>query len=293
MLKPTHIFLAVLVTAIWGFNFVVIKLGVATVPPLLLTGLRFSLSAIPAIFFVARPNAPLSYVFSFGFVLGVIKFGLLFVAIHIGLAAGLASLVLQLQAFFTIVFASVILSDRPKPLQILGGALALSGIGVIAASRWSGPELLPLGLVIAAACAWGVANLISKKSGETNVLSFIVWASLIPPIPLFILSWALEPHDLILATFTHPSAMALGAVAFLAWPATIFGFGVWNFLLSKYPASTVAPFSLLVPIFGIASGVLILGESFDHLTIIGTVLVILGLLINTFGARLTLALKPA
>jgi O-acetylserine/cysteine efflux transporter len=285
MLKPVHILLAVLVSVIWGFNFVVIKVGVAEVPPLLLTGLRFTFAALPAVFFVKRPTAHWTSISAFGFVLGVVKFGLLFVAIHQGLTASLASLVLQLQAFFTIVIATVILRERPKPIQILGAAVALSGIGVIAASRWSGPELLPLALAVASAIAWGFANIISKTSGEKNMLSYVVWSSLVAPVPLFALSWALEDHAAITKILMHPTLIAAGAVAYLAWPVTIVGFAVWNFLLSKYPTSTVAPFSLLVPIFGIASGVMILREPFGAAAIAGGTLIVLGLILNTFGPR--------
>jgi O-acetylserine/cysteine efflux transporter len=285
-LKPTHALLALFVTAIWGFNFVVIKLGVAEVPPLLLTGLRFMFAALPAVLFVPKPKAAWHYVVAFGFLLGVVKFGMLFVSIKIGLSASLASLVMQLQVFFTIVFAAVLLGERSKPVQIFGALIAFSGIGIIALSRWNGPELLPLGLAVLAALTWGVANIVSKKSGETNVLSFIIWASLVPPLPLFALSWMFEDQALIIATLTNPSWLTIATVAFLAWPATVFAFGSWNFLLGRYPANTVTPFALLVPIFGIASGIIFLSEPFDKFEIIGSGLVLGGLMLNVFGPRL-------
>ncbi|MGL4490832.1 MAG: EamA family transporter [Rhizobiaceae bacterium] len=289
-LKPVHALLALFVTAIWGFNFVVIKVGVAEVPPLLLTGLRFLFAALPAIFFVPKPKAAWQYVAAFGFLLGVVKFGMLFVSIKIGLSASLASLVMQLQVFFTIVFAAVLLGERSKPIQIIGGIIAFAGIGIIAASRWNGPDLWPLLLAVLAALTWGVANIVSKKSGETNVLSFIVWASLAAPVPLFLLSYLFEDHALIRATLLEPSWLTIATIAFLAWPATVFAFGSWNFLLGRYPANMVTPFALLVPIFGIASGIVFLGEPFDRFEIAGSMLVLAGLLLNMFGARL---LKPA
>ncbi len=284
-LKPAHALLALFITAIWGFNFVVIKVGVAEVPPLLLTGLRFLFAALPAVFFVPRPKAAWQYVAAFGFLLGVVKFGMLFVSIKIGLSASVASLVMQLQVFFTIIFAAVLLGERSKPVQIVGAIIAFAGIGVIAASRWNGPELLPLILAILAALTWGVANIVSKKSGETNVLSFIVWASLVPPLPLFALSWLFEDHALIRATLLHPSWLTIATIAFLAWPATVLAFGSWNFLLGRYPANMVTPFALLVPIFGIASGIIFLGEPFDAYEVIGSVLVLGGLMLNVFGPR--------
>jgi O-acetylserine/cysteine efflux transporter len=284
-LKPIHALLALIVTAIWGFNFVVIKMGVAEVPPLLLTGLRFFFAALPAVFFIARPKAALKYVVAFGFLLGVIKFGLLFISIKIGLSAGLASLVMQLQVFFTIAFAALLFGERSKPVQILGALVAFTGIGIIALSRWHGPEILPLMLAVCAALTWGVANTVAKKSGETNVLSFIVWASLVPPLPLFFLSWAFEDHAQIIATLANPSWLTIATIAFLAWPATVFAFGSWNFLLSRYPANIVTPFALLVPIFGIASGIILLGEPFATIEISGGALVLAGLILNMFGPR--------
>jgi O-acetylserine/cysteine efflux transporter len=285
-LRPVHALLALFVTAIWGFNFVVIKVGVEQVPPLLLTGLRFFFAALPAVFFVPKPKAAWHYVAAFGFLLGVVKFGMLFVSIKIGLSASLASLVMQLQVFFTIVFAAVLLGERSKPVQIAGALIAFSGIAIIAASRWNGPQLVPLALAVLAALTWGVANIVSKKSGETNVLSFIIWASLVPPLPLFLLSWLFEDHALISAAVFHPSWLSIATIAFLAWPATVFAFGSWNFLLGRYPANMVTPFALLVPIFGIASGIIFLHEPFDGYEIVGSILVLSGLILNVFGPRL-------
>ena len=291
MTKPSssftlpHLLLALLVTALWGVNFVVIKLGVAEVPPLLLTGLRFLFAAIPAVFFIPRPKAATRHVAGYGFILGVIKFGLLFVAMSIGLSASLSSLILQLQAFFTMGLAMLLLRDAPKPVQVAGAILAFAGIGVIAASRWSAQEALPLTLAVLAAFAWGIANIIAKKSGETDMLAFIVWASLVPPLPLFALSWATEDHAQIISALTNPSLVSVGSVLFLAWVATILGFGVWNFLIHRYSVSAVAPFSLLVPVFGIISGVVLLNDAFGPASLLGAALVFAGLALNVFGPR--------
>lgn len=285
MVKPLHILLAVVITAIWGFNFVVIKVGVAEVPPLLLTGLRFVFAAVPAVFLVAPPRVGPGTVGLYGFTLGVIKFGLLFVAIHQGLSAGLASLVLQLQAFFTILLAFAALGEKPRLLQMLGAGVAFTGIGVIAAGRWQGPDFVPLLLVVLAAFFWGIANVTAKRAGKVDMLSFIVWASLVPPLPLFLLSWMVEDHTAILAAITSPGPLALGAVAYLAWPTTLFGFGAWNFLMGKYSASVIAPFSLLVPVFGTASGVIVLGERLDRVAVLGGGLVLTGLVLNVLAAR--------
>lgn len=279
------VLLALMVTMIWGFNFVMIKIGVGDVPPLMLTGLRFLFAALPLVFFIERPAIGWPTLISYGLVLGVIKFGLLFVAIKIGLSASLSSLVLQLQAFFTIAFAFVVLGERPGRWQIIGAAIAFAGIGVIAAERWVDAELVPLLLCVAAAGFWGVANIISKRAGKLDMLSFMVWASLIPPLPLFALS-AIFEGDAALTALNHPTPMAIVSVAYLAYPTTILGFAIWNHLLHKHPASTVAPFSLMVPVFGFISGMLVLGETMSPAVAIGAVAIFAGLLVNVFGRRL-------
>lgn len=288
-----HVLLALVVVAIWGFNFVVIKIGLADVPPLLLTGLRFLFAALPAVFFIKPPRTWWVWVAAFGFVLGVVKFGLLFVGMKLGMPAGLSSLVLQLQAFFTIAFALPLLGERPKPVQLAGAAVALGGIALIAADRTDGAALGPFLMVIAAAACWGLANIITKKAGRVDMLAFVVWASLVPPIPLFALSLAIEGWPAISAALAHPSLGAMGAVAYLAWPTTLLGFGIWSWLMSRHPAATVAPFSLLVPIFGISSAALVLGESLGPHEAIGAALVFSGLALNVLGPRLVERLRAA
>ncbi len=278
-MKPRHILLAVAIAAIWGFNFVVIKTGVATVPPFLLTGLRFLFSAVPAIFFIKAPNVHWRYIMGFGFVLGVGQFGFLFLAMRMGLAAGLTSLVLQLQAPFTMFFAWMILHELPRARQLWGASVAFGGMAVIAYERWSGPDALPLLLCLIASAGWAGANIIAKQAKPQNTLSFVIWSSLVPPLPMFALSYAFEDHAQLATALLHPTMLAVASLLFLAYASTLFGYGAWNFLLKTYAAGTVAPFSLLVPLFGIASGFIVFAERFDSYEIIGAALVITGLLI--------------
>lgn len=280
-----HLLLALMVVAIWGFNFVVIKLGVADVPPLFLTALRFLFAALPAVFFVERPAIPWRLFFAFGLIFGVVKFGLLFVGIKAGMPAGLSSIVLQMQAFFTIGFAFLALGERPKPIQYLGAAIAVAGIAVIGAARWQGADLVPFLMVIGAAACWGVTNILTKKAGRIDMLGFIVWTSLVPVLPLLALSLAIEGPTAIAAALSRPSWSAIGAVAYLAWPTTVFGYGIWSRLLSHHPAATVAPLTLLVPVFGMGSAWAVLGEPFGPLEAIGAGAVFIGLVVNVLGPR--------
>jgi O-acetylserine/cysteine efflux transporter len=286
-MKPAHLLVAVAIAAIWGFNFVVIKTGVHEVPPFLLTGLRFLFSAVPALFFISRPNVPIKYLLAFGFVLGVGQFGFLFLAMKLGLSASLASLVMQLQAPFTIFFASVFLAEVPLRRQLLGAAIAFAGIALIAYKRWSGPDLVPLVLCLIACAGWAGANIVAKLAKPDNTLAFVIWSSLVSPLPMFILSFIFEDHAALAHALLHPSILSVAALLYLVLASTLFGYGAWNYLLKLYPAGTVAPFSLLVPIFGILSGVLILGEHFDGYEILGSIGVVTGLVIANFGDRFT------
>jgi O-acetylserine/cysteine efflux transporter len=285
-MKPVHILLAVCIAAIWGFNFVIIKVGVAAVPPFLLTGLRFLLCAVPAVFILPRPKAAWSYVVGFGLMLSIGQFVFLFLAVYLGMSASLASLVLQLQAFFTMFFAAFALKEFPKVFQVGGAALAFCGIGLIAFERWSGPDALPLILCVIGAAGWGASNIIVKLAKPENAVGFVVWASSAAPIPLFAMSFWFEDHAKIAAVFFQPSVLGTIAIFYLAYLSTLFGYSAWNYLLKRYPAAIVAPFSLLVPLFGIASGIIVLGEGFDRFEIAGAALVISGLVIANFGAAI-------
>ncbi|MEO6607978.1 MAG: EamA family transporter [Aestuariivirga sp.] len=285
-MKPLHILLAVVIAAVWGFNFVIIKVGVAEVPPFLLTGLRFLICAVPMVFFMARPKVSWVYVVGFGLMLSIGQFVFLFLAVYLGMSASLASLLLQSQVFFTMFFAVFALKELPRVLQIVGAALAFGGIGLIAVERWSGPDAWPLVLCLIAAAGWGASNIIAKWAEPENAVSFVAWSSLAAPIPLFVMSWIFESHDKIVNVFFHPTLIGTIAIFYLAYLSTLFGYSAWNYLLKRYPAGTVAPFTLLVPLFGIGSGIMVLGESFDRFEIGGGLLVIAGLVVANFDPRI-------
>lgn len=275
-----HILWAVFVAAIWGVNFVVIRLGLDDFPPILLNALRFAAVGCVFAWFIPRPKIPFSRIIAVGLVLGVAKFSLLFIGMDVGMPAGLSSLVLQAQAIFTVLFAAVILGERPKGMQLVGMAIAFVGLGVIGLDLSQGAVITAFVLVLGAAACWGMANILIKRSGADDMLALMVWASLVAAPPLFALSWYFEGGDQVTAALTQISLKGLGAVAYLAVAATLIGFGLWGRLLKLYPASQVAPFSLLVPVFGLSSAALILGETLTPLKVAGGVLVITGLVVN-------------
>ncbi|MFF4246911.1 EamA family transporter [Streptomyces sp. NPDC001822] len=264
-MRPSHIALAALVAAVWGVNFVVVELGLAHFPPLLFSALRFLVAALPAVFLVGRPTVAWKWIAGVGLALGVAKFGLLFIGMDRGMPAGLSSLVLQVQAVFTALFAAVALGERPGGAKILGMAVALAGIGVAAADEGASGPVLAFVLVVAAAACWGVSNVLTRKAAPSDPLNFMVWVSTVPVLPLLGLSLLFEGWDRDAAALAALDPVGAGALVYVAWVSTVFGFAAWGFLLRHHPASSVAPFTLLVPVFGMSSAALLLGEPISPL----------------------------
>ncbi|MEV7400897.1 EamA family transporter [Streptomyces sp. NPDC091267] len=285
-MRPQHIALAALVAAVWGVNFVVIELGLAHFPPLLFSALRFLVAALPAVFFVGRPKVAWKWIVGVGLVLGVAKFGLLFIGMDRGMGAGLSSLVLQVQAVFTALFAAIALGERPGRVRVLGMGVALAGIGVAAVDEGASGPVLAFVLVIAAAACWGVSNVLTRKAAPPDSLNFMVWVSTVPVLPLLGLSLLFEGWDRDTAALAALDWSGAGIIVYVAWITTVFGFGAWGFLLSRYPASSVAPFTLLVPVFGMSSAAVLLDESVSPLRWCAAALLVGGVALTSLaGAR--------
>lgn len=292
-MHPRHLLAAIGIVAIWGFNFVVIKLGLKDLPPLLLCALRFTLAALPAVFFVKKPDVPFGTIVTYGLVMFGIQFAFLFGGMNLGVSAGLASLTLQLQAFMTIGLSAWLLGERPSRFQISGAVLAFSGIALVAGNVGGDVSALGLSAVVLAALAWACGNLLAKRMGKVNMFALVIWGSLVVPIPLFVLALLVEGPERIVESLSHLRWSSIGAIAYLVYPTTLLGFAVWNRLLGLYPAASVAPLTLLVPVFGMASSVVVLGEELQAWKVMAFFLVILGLCVNLFGARLLVGLKGA
>ncbi|MFF7328664.1 EamA family transporter [Streptomyces sp. NPDC008150] len=259
-MKPAHLALAVLVAAVWGVNFTVIDIGLAHFPPLLFSALRFLVAAVPAVFFVGRPKVAWKWIVAVGLVLGVAKFGLLFIGMDTGMPAGLSSLVLQVQAVFTALFAFLFLGERPTRVRVSGMAVALAGIGVAAVDEGTSGPMTAFVLVVLAAVCWGASNVLTRRAAPPDSLNFMVWVSTVPVLPLLGLSLLREGASTDLDALRGLDWQGAGTVAYVAWVTTVFGFGAWGWLLRRHPASSVAPFSLLVPVFGMTSAAVVLGE---------------------------------
>ena len=284
--------LALGVVLIWGLNFVAIKWGVDEVSPYLLTALRYIGCALPAVFFIRRPKVGWPLLIAYGMTVGVLQFSFLFTAIRLGMPAGLASLVMQMQVFFTMGLAVLLLGDRPTPLQLGGAAIALVGLGTIGAEHVGGAVLIPLVLTLVAAFFWAISNIVTKRAGKIDMLAFVVWGSLVPPLQMLALSLLFEGPSA-LASLSSISPQAIFSVLFIAYGSTLIGYGAWAVLLGRYPASLVAPFSLLVPVVGFIAAFIFLGEQVTVLEIAGSVLIFVGLLLNVFGPRLVARMRVA
>ncbi|MEV4720564.1 EamA family transporter [Micromonospora noduli] len=259
-MKASHRLLALLVAAIWGVNFVAIELGLRDLPPLVLTALRFVAAAVPLVFLVPRPSARLRYVVAYGLVLGVLKFGALFTALAAGMSAGLASLVLQAQALMSVLLAAAVLGERPARAQVAGVLVGSVGIGLLAIHSGGHASVIGFVLTLFAAASWALANLVMRASDETRPLSLLVWSSLVPPLPLLGLAGVVDGGQAVLDAITGLSWRGLLAVAYVAYVSTLVGFGIWNRLIAQYSVARVAPFSLLVPVFGLSAAWLLLDE---------------------------------
>jgi O-acetylserine/cysteine efflux transporter len=291
--------LVLAIVTLWGFSFVAIKVGLRELPPFTLAALRFFFAAVPLVFFIRRPRMPWGYVVGYGFAIGVVQFGLLFLGIQLGMPAGLSSLVIQVQVFFTIALGIAFLGEHWRREDLIGAAIATVGLVLLGVHKFMAgvsATLIGFALVIIAAFAWGVGNIVAKhaaKEHEADMFALVVWSSLVPPLPLALLAYLFEGGTDAWHAVTSAGVLTWSCVLLLAWGATLFGFASWAGLLHRYPTATVQPFALLIPVSGLVSGVIFLSEGLAPLQIAGVALVLAGLAENVFGARLRERLRRA
>ncbi|MEZ6877287.1 O-acetylserine/cysteine exporter [Enterobacter sp. KBR-315C3_2022] len=289
--------LAMLVVVVWGLNFVVIKVGLHNMPPLMLAGLRFMLVAFPALFFIARPKIPFTLLLGYGLTISFGQFAFLFCAIKFGMPAGLASLVLQVQAFFTIILGAFVFGERLQGKQLAGITLAVFGVLVLIEASLNGQHVALLGfmLTLAAGLSWACGNIFNKlimqHDARPAVMSLVVWSALIPIVPFLAASLIFDGPDAMVSSLVNIDLTTILSLIYLAFVATIVGYGIWGSLLGRYETWRVAPLSLLVPVIGMASAVVLLDEKLSALQLTGAVLIMAGLYINVFGLKVRRAVR--
>lgn len=284
-----HICIALIVVLVWGLNFIFVKFGLDEMSPFLLCGLRFVLSSIPAVFFIKFPKGSFNLIAIYGLVMFCMQFGLLFLGIKVGMTPGMASLIGQTQVFFSIFFAAVFLKEKPKLLQLIGACISFLGIGLVAMNFDAEVTLSGFLLILSAAASWGMGNLITKKIQATHFIAIIVWGSFISCFPMLLLALIVDGPQSFVFTYEHISWKGIGALLYIVYASTWIGYGLWNWLISRYPVSVVVPFVLLVPVVGMLSSAIILSEPLQSWKIIAAFLVIGGLCINLFSTRVSKA----
>lgn len=279
---------ACIVMTIWGLNFIAIKVGVADVPPLLLGALRFIFLAFPAIFFVPRPNVSPGLICAYALTISFGQFAFLFTALHVGMPAGLASLVLQVQAFIAPVIAMFALGERLGRRTAIGLAIAFAGLVLLAASSSANQSVSMLGfaLTICAAASWAIGNVLSRHIGQVNPLSLVVWSALVPILPFLVMSAAVEGGDRMSHALSNMTWSAAVAIVYLSYAASLIGYGLWSTLLTRNPVQVIAPLTLSIPIIGMVAAWLVLGETLTPLQIAGSAIIIAGLVVNLGGATI-------
>jgi O-acetylserine/cysteine efflux transporter len=284
---------ALFVVLIWGTNFVAMKVGLRNLTPFQMGAARYVFAVLPLIIFIRPPKLPLKWLVAYGLCQGVGQFGLLFLSLKVGMSASLASVILQTQVFFTAFFGFVLLHERASRalqagLLLAAAGLVCFGMNYVEPGHAGGTTAGGFVLCLAGAAMWAASNIVVRRAQQAtpqfDVISFMVWCSLVPVIPFILLSLAFDDPSTRWQWTAAPFTTWI-AVAYLGWMATILGYAMWTRLLKRHPVNRVAPFSLGVPVVGISAGMLVLGDTITGWQWAGIALIVLSLMCTMFGGR--------
>ena len=284
-MTPRHTLLALLVVLIWGLNFVVIDEGLADVPPFVFLALRFVLVVFPAILFIRPPKIGWRNILVIGLFLSLAQFSLLYLALALGMPAGLASLLLQTQVVLSVIVSAIVLRERPSRRQLAGIVLGMIGLAVVVVGYGATAPWLPLVVTLLAALSWAIGNVLSRRAKAASGLSLVVWSGLVVPIPSLALALIVDSPAAVADAILNISLLAILSTLYTAVGASLIGYGIWNSLLARYPTSSVVPFTLLIPIIGIVAAWLVQGESPTLSQLVGGVIMIAGLATAVISRR--------
>lgn len=284
-----HRLLALAVALMWGVNFTAIHASLQHFPPFFLVALRFALIAVPTLLLVPWPGVRWRWLLGYGLGFGTVQFLFLYWGMAAGMPAGLASLVLQASAPFTVLLGATLLRERLRSHQVVGILLAMGGLALVGWHRAEVAQVLPFLLTLAGALGWAVGNICSRQAHPANPLHLTLWMSVVPPVPMLVVSLAVEGPGRVgasLATALTPEAVpALVGLAYTVLVGTVLGSGIWVWLLSRHPAGVVAPYSLLVPVAGMAVAWVVLGQQVAPVELLGGVVVVTGVLLGSLQLR--------
>ena len=290
-MKNKDILIAIFITFIWGVNFSFIKMGLSTLNPFILAGIRFLLCALPLVFFIKKPDVEFKYIVYYGLSFGVGLWGITYLAMYFGLSAGIASIVLQFGIFFAVILSYFILKEKINIYNKIGFILSLFGVFIVFFISDGTVTIIGVFLVLIASLFLAITNILIKKANTKNVFSFLVYSTLFPPIQLFLLAYLTQGDIIFIDFFKNINSNAIISILFQVYPTTLFGYWVWNSLLNKYPVSIVTPISLLIPIFGLFGSYLFYDEQIGLYKFLACFVIILGLGVNTFGDKIFLLKK--
>ncbi len=276
-MTPRHTLLALLVVVIWGLNFVVIDAGLADVPPLVFVAIRFLIVIVPAIFFIRPPAIGWRNILAIGAFLSLGQFALLYLALALGMPAGLASLLLQTQVVLSVIVSAIVLRERPTRRQLVGIIVGMAGLTVVVVGHSAAAPWLPLVITMLAALAWAIGNVLSRRAKAASGLSLVVWSGLVVPIPSLALALLVDTPSVVIDSIVNISLVAILSTVYTAVAASLIGYGIWNSLLARYPTSSVVPFTLLIPIIGILAAWVVQGEEPTASELIGGAIMLAGL----------------
>lgn len=276
-LTPKHLLLVLSIVLLWGINFVAVFVGLKSFPPFLLSALRFGLSALPWVFFMPRPKAPMKLIVYYGLFNFALQFGFIFTGIHLGISPGLASLILQIQVFFSMGLSFLIFDDRPSPFKIIGSLISFIGIGIVGFHVNGGSTFIGLILMLLAAFSWAAGNMFTKKIHSESPLALVVWGNLAAFPVMVLVSYLFEGPAVILSSLQNVSWAAIAALCYIVYFSTHIGYGAWGFLMKSYSTSVVVPFTLLVPVVGFMSSALYLGEEIQSWKLLASLFIMGGL----------------
>ena len=277
--------MALAVVMIWGINFLIIDFGLKDVPPLLFLAIRFTVVAIPAVFFLKPPDVGWRNILLIGGFISLAQFALLYLSLSLGMPPGLASLLHQSQVVLTVIVSVILLRERPTRRQLIGIVIGMTGLAIVVIGHGQAAPWLPVVILLLASLSWAIGNVITRKVKAKGSVSLVVWSGLVVPIPAFLLSLLVETPPVVFDALTHLSWQAILSTLYTAGISSLVGYGIWNFLLARYPTGAVVPFSLLIPIIGIVAAWIVVNEQPTLTEIVGGAVMLVGLAIAVVVVR--------